>query len=136
MKRIFIGFLTLTLLMSTLLTGCSNEAKKENSTTEQTTKTEGTKESQRAAIVLGVGGLGDQSYNDLAYQGMKDAESKLGVEFDYAEPKAMADFEVHLREMASEGQYVVIVCVGYEQVDALAIVAEEYPDQKFAILDG
>jgi basic membrane protein A len=38
--------------------------------------------------------------------------------------------------MASEGQYVVIVCVGYEQVDALAIVAEEYPDQKFAILDG
>lgn len=130
MKRILICLLAALVLLSGILTGCTSETKNENPTSGKMA------EAQKAAIVLGVGGLGDQSYNDLAYQGMKDAESKLGVKFDYAEPKAMADFEVHLREMANEGQYAVIVSVGFEQVDALAIVAEEYPDQKFAILDG
>ncbi|MDF2472956.1 MAG: basic rane lipoprotein [Anaerocolumna sp.] len=145
MKRIFVVLL-MVVLMTSLLSGCSNQNSNEAAGTEQTNK-EGNQqetqevnqqgnESKKAAIVLGVGGLGDQSYNDLAYQGMKDAESQLGISFDYAEPKAMAEFEVHLREMASEGQYVVIVCVGFEQVDALSIVADEFPDQKFAILDG
>lgn len=130
MKRRLTGFIAALMLVTSLFTGCASGEKAGDQGKPQTN------ESKKAAIVLGVGGLGDQSYNDLAYEGMKKAESELGIKFDYAEPKAMADFEIHLREMASEKQYIVIVCVGYEQIDALNKVASEFPEQKFAILDG
>lgn len=140
MKRILVVFLVMLFLMSGMLTGCGganqDAGKGSNAGTTEGNGTAKPAAGKKAAIILGIGGLGDQSYNDLAYKGMKDAESKLGVKFDYAEPKAVADFEVHLREMASEGQYAVIICVGFEQVDALTKVAGEFPDQKFAILDG
>ncbi len=143
MKRTFVGLVVMLFLFSGIFTGCggSNQAAETGTglagTTSAANSSEGTGTSkEKVAIILGVGGLGDQSYNDLAYKGMKDAESKFGVKFDYAEPKAMADFEVHLREMASEEQYAVIICVGFEQVDALTKIADEFPKQKFAILDG
>lgn len=91
---------------------------------------------KKAACILGVGGLGDQSYNDLVYSGMKKAESELGISFDYAEPKQISEFELIMRDMASSGQYSVIVCVGFDQVDPLTKVAPEFPDQKFALIDG
>ena len=90
----------------------------------------------KAACILGVGGLGDQSYNDLVYAGMKKAESDLGVSFDYAEPKQISEFELIMRDMASSGEYGVIVCVGFDQVDPLTKVAPEFPDQQFALIDG
>ena len=90
----------------------------------------------KAACILGVGGLGDQSYNDLVYAGMQRAETELGVAFDYAEPKQISEFELIMREMASSGQYGVIVCVGFDQIDPLIKVAPEFPDQLFAIIDG
>ena len=91
---------------------------------------------KKAACILGVGGLGDQSYNDLVYSGMKKAESELGISFDYAEPKQISEFELIMRDMASSDQYSVIVCVGFDQVDPLTKVAPEFPDQQFALIDG
>lgn len=93
-------------------------------------------DAKKAACILGVGGLGDQSYNDLVYSGMKKAESELGIAFDYAEPKQISEFELIMRDMASSGQYSVIVCVGFDQVDPLTKVAPEFPDQQFALIDG
>lgn len=103
--------------------------------TEQAAQPEQTS-TMKAACILGVGGLGDQSYNDLVYAGMKKAESDLGVSFDYAEPKQISEFELIMRDMASSGEYGVIVCVGFDQVDPLTKVAPEFPDQKFALIDG
>lgn len=103
--------------------------------TEQATQPEQTT-AMKAACILGVGGLGDQSYNDLVYAGMKKAESDLGVAFDYAEPKQISEFELIMRDMASSGEYGVIVCVGFDQVDPLTKVAPEFPDQQFALIDG
>ncbi len=90
----------------------------------------------KAACILGVGGLGDQSYNDLVYAGMQRAEKELGIAFDYSEPKQISEFELIMREMATSGDYGVIVCVGFDQIDPLVKVAPEFPDQKFAIIDG
>ncbi len=104
--------------------------------TAQTEQPEQTGSTMKAACILGVGGLGDQSYNDLVYAGMKKAESDLGISFDYAEPKQISEFELIMRDMASSGEYGVIVCVGFDQVDPLTKVAPEFPDQKFALIDG
>ena len=56
----------------------------------------------KAACVLGIGGLGDQGYNDLIYAGMERAKAELGIEFDYA--------SVHcVRSLKKLGYEVVIV---------------------------
>ena len=90
----------------------------------------------KAACVLGVGGLGDQGYNDLIYAGMKRAEEELGIAFDYAEPKQISDFENIMRDMSNSGEYCVIICVGFDQMDALMAVSPDFPDQNYAFIDG
>ena len=90
----------------------------------------------KAACVLGVGGLGDQGYNDLIYAGMERAKTELGIDFDYAEPKQVTDFEQILRDMSDSGEYEVIICVGFDQMDALMTVSPDYPDQNYAYIDG
>lgn len=90
----------------------------------------------KAACVLGIGGLGDQGYNDLIYAGMERAKAELGIEFDYAEPKQVTDFEQILRDMSDAGEYEVIICVGFEQLDALTNVCADYPEQSYAYIDG
>ena len=90
----------------------------------------------RAAVILGVGGLGDMGFNDLVYAGMRRAEAELGVPFDFAEPQQIADFEIIIRDMASSGLYDIIVNVGFNQIDPLILIAPEFPDQVFALIDG
>jgi basic membrane protein A len=87
------------------------------------------------AVVFGRGGLGDESFNDAAFRGLEMANEELGVEFDYAEPQAVAEFEPLLTQFAAQGQYDLIVSIGFEQGDALGAVAQEFPDQNFAIID-
>lgn len=126
MKKL-IATVLVVLLICSMATACASPSA---ATTPSNLSTE------KAACILGVGGLGDQSYNDLVYSGMKKAETDLGISFDYAEPKQISEFELIMRDMASSGQYSVIVCVGFDQVDPLTKVAPEFPDQQFALIDG
>ena len=88
----------------------------------------------RMAIVFATGGLGDKSFNDSAYEGMKRAEKNLGIEFDQAEPQAVAD-ESLLMRFAQTRKYDLIISIGFDQADALQVVSERFPNQKFAIVD-
>ena len=86
-------------------------------------------------LVLATGGLGDKSFNDISYAGVVRAEEELGIEFDYVEPTAIAQYEGFQRDFAETGDYEIIVCIGFDQADALTIIAGEYPNQSFAIVD-
>ncbi len=104
-------------------------------------ETEKTQEAVAAAdfkvgIIFTEAGLGGQSFNDLAYEGVKRAADELGIQFDAVEPKSVSDEEIVQDEMAASGEYGIIICVGSEQVDALTKVAPNYPDQKFALIDA
>ncbi len=87
-------------------------------------------------IVFTQAGLGGNSFNDLALDGVKRAAEELGITYDQVEPKSVADEEIIQDEMASSGEYDLIICVGDEQVDALNNVASVYTDQRFALLDA
>jgi basic membrane protein A len=89
----------------------------------------------KIGMILGVGGLGDLSYNDLVYAGLERAQNELGIDFDYVEPQSIADFETFLQQMSSTKMYDVIISVGYDQVEPLKKVAPQFPNQKFAIID-
>lgn len=63
------------------------------------------------------------------------AKEQLGITFDYVEPKAIAEYEGFQRDFAKTGEYAIIICIGFDQADALTKIAEEYPNQNFAIVD-
>lgn len=92
-------------------------------------------EGKKVGLVLATGGLGDKSFNDISHAGVKKAQEVLGIEFDYVETTAIAEYEGYQREFAMSGEYEIIICIGFDQADALTVIAGEYPDQKFAIVD-
>jgi basic membrane protein A and related proteins len=87
-------------------------------------------------LILATGGLGDKAFNDISYAGVQRAKDELGIAFDYVEPTEMAQYEGLLRNFSRTGKYELIISVGLDQADALAIVADAYPFQRFAIIDG
>lgn len=89
----------------------------------------------RVAVIFSIGGLGDESFNDLAYEGMIQARDELGVNFVFVEPEDIAEFEEHQRAFADLG-FGLVICVGFLQEAALDEVARDYPDTKFAIVDS
>lgn len=130
-KKIYALLLSIALLLS-FTVGCSSDSGEPGGEAGGGSEVA----EKKYALITGTSGLGDQSYNDLTYEGMKRAEAELGITFDYVEPKEVADFEIHQSELAASGEYDLIVCVGFDQVDALAKVAAEYPEQKFALIDA
>ncbi|MDK2897479.1 MAG: basic rane protein [Candidatus Atribacteria bacterium] len=92
-------------------------------------------EGKKIGLILGTGGLGDKSFNDISYVGALEASEELGIGLDYVEPKAIAEYEGYQRDFASSGGYEIIVCIGFDQADALDRIAQEFPQQKFALVD-
>jgi len=90
---------------------------------------------KKVGLILATGGLGDKSFNDLTYAGVMRAKDELGIEFDYVQPTAIAEYEGYQRDFASSGDYFIIICQGFDQADALTVIAAEYPDQAFALVD-
>jgi basic membrane protein A len=88
----------------------------------------------KVGLVFDIGGRGDQSFNDSAYRGLEWAES-LGIEHIEIEPGADADREEGLRMIANQG-FDLVIGVGFLFTDAISAVADEFPDTKFAIIDG
>src|SRR5690606_17170145 len=88
------------------------------------------------AIVYDVGGRGDLSFNDMAALGGDRAVRELGVRLTEGESASTAAFLPNLRALARSRQHDLIVGVGFLIQDAMAQVAEEFPNQKFALIDG
>ncbi|MFC4438451.1 MULTISPECIES: BMP family lipoprotein [Natrialbaceae] len=96
---------------------------------------EGEGEDTNVGMVYATGGLGDDSFNDMAQQGVLQAEEEFGVSFDEAEPGSVGDFDGAQRSFAESGDYDLVSCIGFAQEDALRENAEEYSDQNFMIVD-
>src|SRR5438034_7345171 len=84
----------------------------------------------KVGIVFDVGGRGDKSFNDGAYNGAMHAERELGARVRFIEPGEGSDREAGLRLLAAEGMDLVIG-VGFIFTDDITELAKEYPATKF-----
>jgi basic membrane protein A len=89
----------------------------------------------RVGLVFDVGGKGDKSFNDSAYEGLMRAKARLPIEVADFEPGADVDREVGLRKLASRG-YDLVIGVGFLFTDAIRAVAKDHPNVRFALEDG
>ncbi|HIR14021.1 MAG TPA: BMP family ABC transporter substrate-binding protein [Candidatus Choladousia intestinavium] len=88
----------------------------------------------KVGMVTDVGGVNDGSFNQSSWEGLQRASEELGIEVDYLESSTDADYATNI-ETFIDGEYDLIICVGYMLADATRAAAEDYPEQKFAIID-
>jgi basic membrane protein A len=132
-------FLSLSVLMVAilLLTSCAQtpavpEVSEEEAVVEQVEEVM----QPKVLLITGTGGLGDQGFNDAGYAGAQRAEQELGIKLDLVEPVEIAELEPQYRSAASTGEYLIIIGLGFYQGDAANVVAADFPDQNFAIVDS
>ena len=95
-------------------------------------------EALKIGMAYDVGGRGDQSFNDAAAAGLDKAKTELGVEGKEAaatngEPESAR--EERLQQLIDAG-YTNLVAVGFAYAPAVAKIAKENPDVKFALIDS
>jgi basic membrane protein A len=89
----------------------------------------------KVGIVFDIGGKNDRSFNAAAWEGVKRAEKDLPICLYDVEPGNPTSIEPAMRAFA-EKNFDLIIGVGFAQGPIMQAVATDYPDIKFAIIDG
>jgi basic membrane protein A len=85
-------------------------------------------------LVTDVGKIDDKSFNQSAWEGVKQAEKDLGATVQYIETTDAKDYDKNIATFADEG-YDVIVTVGFALGEATIAAAAKYPDVDFIGVD-
>lgn len=88
----------------------------------------------KVGMLLGLGGLGDKSFNDSAYKGLELARQRYGIKFETADSGTLKE-NVALLQQWAEGDDDLIIAIGYHNGPAIAQVAASFPEKPFAIID-
>ncbi|PYT01641.1 MAG: BMP family ABC transporter substrate-binding protein [Acidobacteria bacterium] len=89
----------------------------------------------KVGIVFDIGGKNDRSFNAAAWEGVQRAEKDLPICLYDVEPGNPTSIEPAMRAYAEKG-FDLIIGVGFAQGPILKRVATDYPNIKFAIVDG
>lgn len=87
-----------------------------------------------ACQVTDTGGIDDNSFNQTAWKGVKDAEAAFGITGRFLESQAETDYEANINSLIG-GDCDVIITVGFLLGDATKTAADANPDQRFSIVD-
>src|SRR5688500_6532104 len=115
--------LVLVALMALALTGCNDM-----SASQDPSKI-------RVGIVFDIGGKDDRSFIAAAWQGVQRAAKDLPIVLRDIEPGTPNAIEPAMRAFA-ERNFDLIIGVGFAQAPIMEMVAKDYPNIQFAIIDG
>ena len=87
------------------------------------------------ALIYDVGGKNDKSFNEMAWNGAKNYAANTGQAYRDLEIQAAAQREQALRRFAQQGSSPIVV-PGFSWAESLNVVAQEFPDTHFAIIDS
>ena len=92
----------------------------------------------KVGLVFDVGGRGDKSFNDGAFAGLEAARKELGdkIEIKYLEPAGSGENREQLLRLLAQDKYDLIFGVGFMFTDSIRKVAKDFPQTKFALVDG
>lgn len=96
------------------------------------------KKSFRVGLVLDTGGVDDKSFNAAAKAGLDKAKAELHLsdaDAHLIESRDASVYKQNLSAFASQGCDIVFA-IGYKMEDAMKEVAAQFPNVKFAIVDG
>ncbi|WCO68708.1 BMP family ABC transporter substrate-binding protein [Iamia majanohamensis] len=114
---------------------CQGEAGQEPSA-EPVGGEEADGEGLRVGMVLDVGGVDDDSFNEAANAGLEAAAEDFGVEVQLLEPNEDGSNRGDLLRSLAEDGYDLVIGVGFLFTESMTPIAEEFPDVEFAIIDS
>jgi len=97
-------------------------------------KAQGPHANVRVGLVFDVGGRGDKSFNDAAYEGLSRASRELGVTTEILEPSGAEDREAAMRLFGARG-FDLVIGVGFIFSTDVNVVARAFPSTRFACID-
>ena len=89
----------------------------------------------KVGLVTDIGGLNDRSFNQLANAGLEKAKSELGIDGRVLTSKSNSDYVPNLSSLAQQKEDLVIG-VGFLMTNSIWTVAKQFPNIKFALIDG
>ena len=89
----------------------------------------------KVGVVFDIGGKNDRSFNAAAWEGVKRAQNDLDICLYDVEPGNPTSIEPAMRAFA-EKNFDLIIGIGFAQGPIMQRVALNYPNIKFAIVDG
>lgn len=89
----------------------------------------------KVKMVTDMGGVNDQSFNQLAWEGLQKLQKDTGIPTGYTESKQEADYATNLDKAVDDGNNLVWG-IGYAMADAIQTAAKQNPDVNFAIIDN
>lgn len=119
----------------------------ENETTESEQPSEEPSDSNNAsepseggyelALVTDLGTIDDKSFNQGAWEGLKQYAEENKISYKYYQPteKTTQSYSETI-ELAIEGGAKVVVCPGYLFEEAVYLEQDKFPEIKFILLDG
>jgi basic membrane protein A len=87
------------------------------------------------AIIFDLGGKFDRSFNEAAFNGAQRWAEETGGTFREIELQSDAQREQAMRRLAEAGSNPIVMA-GFSQATPLSVVAPDYPDTTFVIIDG
>ena len=135
LTRPFAVLLALACLAAGLVAGCGSDESTSGGGGGGASSGSGSEEKAiKVGLVTDIGGLNDRSFNQLAYGGLKRAQSQLGVKGRVLTSKSNADYVPNLSSLAQQ-RYDLVIGVGFLMADAMDTVASKFASTKFAIVD-
>lgn len=128
MKRIGNMLLGVGLLLT--LSACGDDVTNTEKAVEQVQK-----QHFSVGVLLPDIGLGDQSFNDLAVNGLVKARDELDIIWSYRDEKNVDSMEQGIEELLAE-DHDLIIGVGYSVQEILESYATKNPEQQFVIIDS
>ena len=113
-----------------LAAGCGGGGSSSSSTTGTTTSAA----KPFVVLVTDINQLNDHGFNQLAYKGLKQAIRELGIRGDVYQSQSSQAYIPNL-STAARKKADLVISVGFDQANAIAKVAKQFPDTKFAIID-
>ena len=124
MKLRLILFVLLTAGLASLMTSCTQQIAAHDDRCKI-----------NVGIVFDIGGKNDRSFNAAAWEGVKRAKADLPICLYDVEPGNPTSIEPAMRAFA-ERNFDLVIGVGFAQGPIMQKVAVDYPNIKFAIVDG
>lgn len=135
MKKI-VSLLLVLIMITGVLAGCAAETNTPPVTEPSSSSDSGTSNDDQLRVALVYSGfLGDKSFNDSAHEGAMRAVEDFGIELKELESKEPTEWESNFVAMAAE-DYDLVIGVSTQFQEIMAKHTPEFPDVKFAIIDG
>jgi len=122
---------TFLILLAMLLTACGG-----TSTGGGTTPTTAPSAKVTVGMVSDIGGLNDSGFNQFTHVGYEKARAQYGFPDVVIVSKVISDAEYTKNLTAVAQQADMVIGVGFLMQNAIYTVAKQYPNKKFALIDG